>query len=481
MSSATVGLKFPSHSKNPGSSSSSNTEIDRSFSREDNSSSLYNKKETTLEFENYLSPVLSDLGGDPVHQSLVLHRKEPNKCKSETSDLPLGSENAARYFKAQDCQMNQISNKALNSLSFSTVIGTEDEEYEDCFSDTSATNTTRMSTSDVPLGEPVIESTETSIGLLPTTELIDPVLIRTIQTKECRGITGFSILYEKMYIVSKDSSEVEVFDSINFELICRSKLKGLEAPGDLTSCSKFRCIYIMDAKHIGDSSEILKVGVNRKIIHRWYVGDYCGCMSVTRECNIIVAAYETHRICEYEPDGMLLREIYLPLCGIHHPLHVLKLTKGRLLISYGSVLDPDHGVCVIHADSDTTDQCIVKSFGGMKGHSSNELDIPIFLALDSVGDVLVADNENNRVLLLSSCLQFKTRLLSYGDGLRHPYRLHVDHTGNRLVVSDNDSYMDDDRILIYEIGRIVFDSEYLSSEFEDDFLFYATEVQKADP
>lgn len=312
---------------------------------------------------------------------------------------------------------------------------------------------------------------------------MEPILLRTIQTKECRGITGFSVVCEKMYVAGKECSKVEVFDLMNSDFICRWKVNGLKSPGDLTSCTKFMCIYIMDAKYIGESSEIIKLDLNGNIIHRWYVQDNCGCMSVTLESNIIVAAYETHRICEYAPDGSLLRQLYLLCCGISHPMHVLNLTESRFLVSYGSFNGQEHGLCVIEADGEDKN-----ALSGIAGHSScSDFDVPLFMALDSVGNVLVADCENSRVLLLNSCLQLKTQLLSYAEGFRHPYRLYIDSTSNMLIVSVNDGDMEDGRILVYEINKAesntqLSDAESFNAESDndddydgdDDFLYYDT-------
>ena len=290
----------------------------------------------------------------------------------------------------------------------------------------------------------------------------DPVLVQTIRTnsdkkkklwfraaEESKEIRGLTILDKELFVVSEESSEVEVYDSMEFSFSRRWNLKELIDPMDIGSCNRNKCLYIFDSKDIDQSNEILRVDPNGKLIKNWSTGDDYGWgLSVTDESNVILTVYNKNKLNEYSPDGQLIREINLSSdAGIRHPLHAIKLTNGHFVVSHGDYSDDLHRVCIVDADGK-----LMKSFGGKRGSTIGQMNRPFYLSVDGNGFVMVADQGNSRVLLLDSDLKFKREILSKEKhGLRHPWRILLDESNGRLFVADNES--NNQRILVFDCNN----------------------------
>jgi len=98
--------------------------------------------------------------------------------------------------------------------------------------------------------------------------------------------------------------------------------------------------------------------------------------------------------------------------------------------------------------------CFVLSqcFGDAPGSATNELNQPMYMCVDSHGLLLVADNENDRVRLLSPSLSLVRDLLTGPvSDLRSPHRLCLDETRGRLYVVEN---VLNGRVLVFRVKDI---------------------------
>jgi len=82
---------------------------------------------------------------------------------------------------------------------------------------------------------------------------------------------------------------------------------------------------------------------------------------------------------------------------------------------------------------------VVKSYGGAVGSGTQQVHVPVQLAVDRNGFVFVADLGNDRVLLLSPALTFVREVLSREQLKWRPLRLWIDSARHRLYVGVNES------------------------------------------
>ena len=256
-----------------------------------------------------------------------------------------------------------------------------------------------------------------------------------------------TILDKELFVVSQGLSEVQVYDSMEFSFSRHWNLKELMYPYDIGSSSRLKCLYILDFKGSNHSSEILRVDSNGKLMKKWSTGDdSVWAMSVTEESNVILTVSADSILKEYSPDGELIRDILIsPHSGIRHPCQAVKLATGYFVVSHGYYGDDLHRVCLM----DPGGNC-KKLFGGKCGSGNGRLNLPVQLAVDENGYVMVVDRWNSRVLLLDSNLRFKRVIISNvrNPELRFPWKILVDESTGRLVVADNE--WNDGRILIFQ-------------------------------
>ena len=235
---------------------------------------------------------------------------------------------------------------------------------------------------------------------------------------EVRGVT---VLDDEMFIVRRFSSEVEVYDSNNFTLKRNIEVNTLRRPYDLTSCGKFRCLYITDFI----TETVQRVELNGKTI-KWHVKETPVGLSVTSapNYNVIVTCLNARKLIEFTTRGDLVREILLPR-DVVNQLHAI-LFNDQFLVCQGEWSHPSHRVCVV----DSTDR-VTRSYGEQRGSAKGQLLIPRHLAVDTDGNILVADYGNKRIVTLGPDLTDVRELV---DVSGRPSRLCF--SGRRLYVTD---------------------------------------------
>ena len=152
-----------------------------------------------------------------------------------------------------------------------------------------------------------------------------------------------------------------------------------------------------------------------------------GCLTSTH--NVLVTLYDTRRVQEYSPDGRLIREISLDE-SIKYPRHTVQLSSDRLLVSHAGG-GPRHRVCLVNMSGS-----IIQCYGGARGSGDEQLKLPRHLAVDRHGNVLVADTNNDRVVLLSPSLTLLGYITVPGHELSAPSALHLDLLTHRLYMGE---------------------------------------------
>ena len=91
-----------------------------------------------------------------------------------------------------------------------------------------------------------------------------------------------------------------------------------------------------------------------------------------------------------------------------------------------------HRVCLLDAKG-----AVVRSYGGTPGSDRTNLKGPAGLAVDKHGNVLVAVESNNRLLVLDRSLTSAREMsVSVDGGLKGPYSLCYDNSRGRLYIGE---------------------------------------------
>lgn len=227
---------------------------------------------------------------------------------------------------------------------------------------------------------------------------------------------------EQLFLAREESPHLEVYDRNAFsQAYIILNVKVIVSAIDICSCSRNVCLYVMNKKDDGAQMEVIKIGTEGKLLKNWPTKDNAkGHVSATAEGNVIIAVQDKHVLLEYSSDGELMRNI--ELSGLINPWHAIKVDGGHYIVSHGMLFDRLHRICRVGEEGK-----VENSFGREIGSTEKQLNIPFYLGVGTNGCVMVADLCNNRVLLLDSNLNFKTKIVpKFRQRFRSPRRIYLD-------------------------------------------------------
>jgi len=248
------------------------------------------------------------------------------------------------------------------------------------------------------------------------------------------GVT--SIDDELFLLLNQDDNQVAVYSINDYRLLRHLNMPGLPAwfENDMTSCVHNKCLYIFGPRR----SCILRYDLSSRVSPKksppttklLLPGSLRG-LSVTPGHNLLVTYGDTsNKLVEFSTDsGQCVREITVTLqSDIRDLCHAVQLTTGQFVICHGGENDRLHRVCLVDDKGKVT-----RSYGGQSGSDVRQLYYPCHLAVDDDTQfVLVADDFNKRVVMLSPTLEF---VRYFREKMRyHPQRLYFHHTTRRLYV-----------------------------------------------
>ena len=128
---------------------------------------------------------------------------------------------------------------------------------------------------------------------------------------------------------------------------------------------------------------------------------------------------------EYSTDGVLIRQISLQPAGISSPVYAVQLSDNHYgVIHHGTA----HRFSIVSSDGQ-----LVQSYCGNAGNMST----PHGIAVDEHGRVFVADQNNNRILVINrKTLSAYSLQLPDDCTLNAPYRILFDSVNSRLYIGE---------------------------------------------
>ena len=163
----------------------------------------------------------------------------------------------------------------------------------------------------------------------------------------------------------------------------------------------------------------------------WPVDGSLHGLSVTSSLNLLAAFSNPSVLQEYSTGGRLLRKINLKRAGITVPLHSVQLTKDQFAVIHRVQRGQSckrHQFSTVRADGQ-----LVKSYRG----EQMDMNTPQGIAVDQRGKIFVADQNNNRILVIDSkTLSAFPLPLSADCKLDGPYSIHFDPASSRLYIGE---------------------------------------------
>jgi len=239
-------------------------------------------------------------------------------------------------------------------------------------------------------------------------------------------VDGLAVLHKKLYVLRRrQSDQICVYDTKDYKLQSNISVDGLNANcyNDLTECKPENCLFVSDYR----AKCVYKVdaasGVASKFVD---LPNEPKGLSITPDGHLLVTC-NPNRLIELDTkSGSKLREVELGL-GINFPKHAMKRKDGQYVVCHAEE-GGLHRVCRVEPDG-----YYRHCFGGLGGSGSDQLNCPCHVALREDNYVIVADNDNDRLVLLDASLEFVDTLV---EKFKEPHRVWFDVDSRRLYVGE---------------------------------------------
>jgi len=234
------------------------------------------------------------------------------------------------------------------------------------------------------------------------------------------GVAGVTQLHDVVYIVCFMSSTISRFDARTDQRIV---VRGLRQPHDIVACERTSQIYVADLRCIwrvsSDGADIQRwLPKSPSITFKPYT------LSVT-STRLLVTSRDPHQLIQFSEVGDELRRVQLP--DDIDPWHAVESPTGTFIVSrYNGQLDQGH-VSEVNTGGE-----VLRQFSGSHLLS---LRLTPHVAVDSHGNILVADLHNRRILLLDAHLTLLRVIIDKHQlNVKGPHRLcYIEQSGRLLV------------------------------------------------
>jgi len=261
-----------------------------------------------------------------------------------------------------------------------------------------------------------------------------PILVKALEGSDT--VTAIALGNDQLFVARNGFNQVSIYNSTSLQLQRQLTFTGLGAHiHGLATCTTHNYLYISDWAN----SCIHRVDLstpNSNTLMTWKIDAQPRALSVNSARNILVAYYESQKVEEYTPSGILVRVI----SDSNHLWQAVELSTNVLAVSH---FGPAHGVFAISLSTK-----LKHSFGNVAGSRAGQMDTPRGLSMAKNGYVIVADYVNNRIIILNPSLTDARQLpLPFETELNTPYSIVMDESRGRLYVGE---WGGQKRLLVFE-------------------------------
>jgi len=245
-------------------------------------------------------------------------------------------------------------------------------------------------------------------------------------------VWGVTQLHDVVYIVCYWSSTISRFDARTHQRLTDIDVKDLRYPQylnwplDIVACERTSQVYVAD--NVGC---IWRVSSDGEDIRRWLPKSpsdtFKPCTLSVTSTRLLVTSRYPHQLIQFDEVGDELRRVQLPDDMV--PRHAVESPTGTFIVShYNRQLDQGH-VSEVNTGGE-----VLRQFSG--SHLPSLRDTP-HVAVDSHGNILVADRDSRRILLLDAHLTLLRVVVDQHQlNYEEPWRLcYIEQSGQLLVGS----------------------------------------------
>jgi len=251
------------------------------------------------------------------------------------------------------------------------------------------------------------------------------LLCVVVGSREVRGVTQ---LHDVVYIVCFGSSEIIRFDAITRLRLTDITVKGLSHPYDIAACQQTDQLYVADRPRIAgyvwrvsaDSQHTMRLLPKSPpyMIRPWT-------LSVTSS-RLLVTSLDTNQLRQFDAVGDELTRVDLPR-DMTKLQHAVESPTGTFIVSHNT----QQGQYQV-SEVNTGGQ-VLRQFSGSR---LLPLGLTPHVAVDSQGNIFVADEGNRCILLLDSQLALRRVIIDEHRLIyrKRPLRLCYSEQSGQLLV-----------------------------------------------
>ena len=231
-------------------------------------------------------------------------------------------------------------------------------------------------------------------------------------------------LHDVVYIVCVLSSTIRTFNATTHQRLTDIIIEDLSEPQDIAACEQTSVMYVSDWKcvwRVSSDGEDLKLWLPKSPSDTFQ--PYT--LSVT-SCQLLVTLRDTNQLMQFDETGKERRRVRVPI--YMEPCHAVQSPTGTFIVSHKNTLQKQFQVSEINTEGQ-----VLRQFSG------SLLGLTEHIAVDSQGNIFVADCHNRHILLLDAQLALRRVIV---DKLQlnydRPWRLCYKEQSGQLMVGLSD-------------------------------------------
>jgi len=236
---------------------------------------------------------------------------------------------------------------------------------------------------------------------------------------------GVTHLHDVVYVVCVGSSTITRFNATTRQPLTNINVKDLSSPCDIVSCERTSQLYVAELWKC-----VWRVSSDGTDIKRWLPKSpddtfKTNTLSVT-STRLLVTSHDTRQLRQLDADGDELRRVQLP--DHMRPHHAVESPTGTFIVSLNNTQLEQCQVVEVN-----TGGAVLRQFSGSRLTRLGHVD---HVAVDSHGNILVADHHNRHILLLDDHLSLRRVIIDEHQlNYKGPWRLCYREDKGQLLVA----------------------------------------------
>ena len=237
------------------------------------------------------------------------------------------------------------------------------------------------------------------------------------------NVWGVTQLHDVVYIVCVSSSTIRLFNATTHQRLTDINVIGLKNPHDITICERTSHVYVND-----NCECVWRVSSDGKDMKRWLDTLRPRTLSVTSSQLLVTSL--TKQLMQFDVAGEELRRVKLPY--YMEPQHAMESPSETFIVSHYNTQLNQNQVSELNTEGQ-----VLRQFSGSR---LSPLGFTPHIAIDSKGNIFVADNHKGRILLLDAQLALRRVIIDEHQlNDKRPWRLcYKEQSGQLMVGLDNE-------------------------------------------